>query len=81
MVKSEFPPLPEHLKAILGKPEAKPEDQLPSIPGECPIHGEVGFSRFILHNNGDIVAEYCSKCLAKVLSALIGELTYPEKKS
>ena len=79
----DFPPLPEHLKAILAKSEPKPQDQLPSpnIPGECRIHGRVGFARFILHDGGDILAEYCSKCLAKVMSALMDELTYPDEKN
>jgi hypothetical protein len=80
MTEPKFPPLPEHLRTILAKPEGKPEDQLPTIPGDCRIHGPVGFARFILHDNGDMLAEYCSKCLAKVMSALIGELTYPDEK-
>lgn len=79
MTQPDFPPLPDHLKTILAKPDPKPEDQLPDMPGECPQHGKVGFARFILHNNGDLLAEYCSKCIAKVLSALIGELQYPKK--
>ena len=75
----DFPPLPDHLKAILAKPESKPQDQLPEVtmPGECKIHGKVGFARFILHDSGEIIAEYCSKCLAKIMTALIGELKYP----
>lgn len=76
----DFPPLPEHLKSILAAP--KPQDQLPEVtmPGECAIHGKVGFARFILHDSGDIIAEYCSKCLAKIMTALIGELKYPDEK-
>ncbi len=75
-----FPALPEHLKTILAAADPKPEDQLPDIPGECPKHGKVGFARFILHNNGELIAEYCNKCVAKVLSALIGEIQYPKEK-
>lgn len=77
-----FPALPEHLKEILAKPEPKAQDQLQQIdiPGECRIHGKVGFARFILHDNGEILSEYCSKCLSRIMSALIGELQYPDEK-
>ena len=78
----DFPPLPKHLKEILAKPEPKPQDQLEQIkiPGECAVHGKVGFARFILHDNGEILSEFCSKCLSKIMTALIGELTYPDEE-
>ncbi len=82
MTDKDFPPLPDHLKEILAKkPEGKPQDQLelPNIPGECKVHGNVGFARFILHDTGEIIAEYCSHCLKKVMTAVIGELTYPDE--
>ncbi len=63
-------------------PENPPEQmiEVPSLPGECPIHGKVGFARFILHDTGKILSEHCAKCVSKVLIAIVGELVYPDEK-
>lgn len=78
---SDKPEIPDSLKKILISDD-NPRDQIemPNLPGQCPIHGEVGFGRFILHDAGEILAEYCAKCLQKVLSAILPELTYDDEE-
>lgn len=79
MTNNQKPEIPDSLKHIL-IPDQKPVEMLepPTLPGTCPIHGEVGFGRFILHDSGEILAEYCARCLQRVLSAIIPELQYDE---
>ncbi len=74
------PEIPESLKAYLVK-ETPPEDQveLPDLPGKCPIHGEIGFGRFIMHDRGKIISEHCAQCMSRVFTALVGILEYDEE--
>jgi len=74
------PEIPDNLKPFLS-PEKPPEEmvELPHLPGKCPIHGEVGFGRFIMHDRGKIISEHCAQCMSRILTALVGILEYDEE--
>lgn len=75
------PEIPAHLEQIL-TPEKSPEEQaeLPSLPGKCHIHGEVGFGRFIMHDRGKILSEHCAQCMSRIFTALVGKLIYDDEE-
>jgi len=73
------PEIPDHLEKLLTA-DKPPEDQveLPDLPGKCPIHGDIGFGRFIMHDRGKIISEHCAQCLSRIFTALVGVLEYDE---
>ncbi len=76
------PPLAEELRNKLFPPRPEPGEQitLDTPPGNCPIHGNVGFSRFILIVDGEILSDHCTRCLSRVFTALVGVLKMPEEE-
>ena len=79
--KPQQPEMPDTLHAKLF-PVLPPEDQVArdTPPGNCPIHGNVGFSRFILIVDGEILSDHCTRCLSRVFTALVGVLKMPEEE-
>lgn len=75
------PPMPEELRHKLF-PQQTPEEQIArdTPPGKCPIHGNVGFSRFMLIVDGALLSDHCTRCLSRIFTALVGELEMPEEK-
>ena len=75
------PPMPEELRSKLFPLRLSPNEQiaLDTPPGKCPIHGNVGFSRFMLIGNGELLSDHCTRCLSRVFTALVGVLEMPEE--
>ncbi len=73
------PPVTDSLREML-YPE--PEALLPSAvdipPGSCPIHGNVGFARFLMIDGNELVSDHCVRCLSRIFVALVGVLEMPE---
>ena len=75
---TERPKIPDALKDILIPSE--PDSTPLTLPGKCPIHGEVNFARFVLHAQGKIISEHCAKCLSIIFKTLVGELEYDDEE-
>ena len=75
------PVMPEELRSKLF-PLLSPGEQiaLDTPPGKCPIHGNVGFSRFMLIVDGELLSDHCTRCLSRVFTALVGVLEMPEEE-
>ena len=73
------PPIDEDLRGMLF-PEVPAAEQVAVDvpPGKCPIHGNVGFGRFMMIANGELVSDHCLHCLSRVFTALVGVLEMPE---
>ena len=78
----DLPEIPQELRDKLFPPRPSPEDSiaLDTPPGSCPIHGDVGFSRFMLIADGELLSDHCTQCLSRVFTALVGVLEMPEEK-
>jgi len=76
------PPMPEALRNKLFPPRPSPDASiaLDTPPGKCPIHGNVGFSRFMLIVDGELLSDHCTRCLSRVFTALVGVLEMPEEE-
>ncbi len=76
------PPMPEELRHKLFPPRPTPENSIArdTPPGKCPIHGNVGFSRFMLIVDGELLSDHCTRCLSRIFTALVGELEMPEEE-
>jgi len=75
------PPMPDELRSKLF-PTQTPDDQImapDTPPGKCPIHGNVGFGRFMLIDSGELVSDHCVRCLSRIFTALVGVLEVPEE--
>ncbi len=73
------PPIDGALRGILF-PEVSAEEQIApdTPPGHCPIHGNVGFGRFMLIDSGELISDHCVKCISRIFTALVGVLEMPE---
>ena len=74
------PPIDDELRAMLF-PEKTAEEQIAqdTPPGRCPIHGRVGFGRFMLiDQGGKLLSDHCVKCVSRVFVAMFGVLEMPE---
>lgn len=73
------PPIDDSLREMLF-PEATAADQVvqDTPPGRCPIHGDVGFGRFMLIDKGELLSDHCIKCVSRVFTAMFGVLEIPE---
>ncbi len=74
------PPIEDDLRELL-YPEMSAESQAPKAdtpPGRCPIHGNVGFGRFMLIADGELLSDHCVKCVSRVFTAMFGVLEIPE---
>lgn len=72
------PPIDDSLREMLyPEPEelVAPPD---TPPGRCPIHGNVGFDRFLLIADGRLLSDHCVKCVSRVFTAMFGVLEIPE---
>ena len=80
---TNVPKMPEELRSKLFPPRAAVEDSIAipmdTPPGKCPIHGNVGFSRFMLIVDGELLSDHCTRCLSRVFTALVGVLEMPEE--
>ncbi len=75
------PEVPEHLKDLL-IPEKPAEDYvvpLAAPPGHCKIHGDIGWKRYLLIADGEIVSQHCMLCVSRIFTALVGDLNEPEE--
>lgn len=75
-----LPEMPDELREKLF-PSLSPADSIAqdTPPGKCPIHGNVGFSRFMLIVDGELLSDHCTRCLSRVFTALVGVLEMPEE--
>ncbi len=75
------PVIPDELRNKLFPPRPTPEDPIApdTPPGRCPIHGNVGFNRFMLIVDGTLLSDHCTRCLSRIFTALVGELEMPEE--
>ncbi len=76
------PEMPDELRTKLF-PAQSPADQVAVVdtpPGTCPIHGNVGFGRFMLIDQGELVSDHCVRCLSRVFTTLVGVLEMPEEE-
>lgn len=79
-MKEQGPPIEDDLRDLLF-PEVSAEEQsgVKDIPpGRCPIHGLVGFNRFLLIADGQLLSDHCVKCVSRVFTAMFGVLEMPE---
>ncbi len=76
-----LPEMPDELRDKLFPPRPDPKDSiaLDVPPGKCPIHGNVGFNRFMLIVNGELLSDHCTRCLSRIFTALVGVLEMPEE--
>lgn len=74
------PEMPDELRAKLF-PEQTADEQIArdTPPGKCPIHGNVGFSRFMLIVDGELLSDHCTRCLSRIFTALVGTLEMPKE--
>ena len=75
------PEIPDELRTKLF-PDVTAEHMIAdrTPPGKCPIHGEVGFGRFMLLDSGELVSDHCVRCLSRIFTALVGVLEMPEEE-
>lgn len=76
------PPMPEQLRTKLYPPLTATEEQiaLDTPPGRCPIHGNVGFNRFMLIVDGELLSDHCTRCISRIFTALVGVVEMPEEE-
>lgn len=79
---AQLPEMPDELRAKLFPPRPTPNDSIArdTPPGKCPIHGNVGFSRFMLIVDGELLSDHCTRCLSRIFTALVGVLEMPEEE-
>ena len=76
-----YPDMPDELRAkLFALQTAADQITRDTPPGKCPIHGNVGFSRFMLIVDREVLSDHCTRCLSRVFTALIGVLKMPEEK-
>jgi len=75
----ESPDMPDNLREKLF-PIQSPEKSVAvdTPPGHCPIHGNVGFGRFMMIDSGELISDHCVRCLSRVFTALVGVLEIEE---
>ncbi len=77
-----LPEIPQELRDKLFPPHPDPATviALDTPPGTCPIHGNVGFNRFMFIIDGELHSDHCTKCLSRIFTALVGVLEMPEEE-
>lgn len=80
-VDDDGPELPDDLREILFGTQTAEDQVAPDTPpGYCPIHGNVGFGRFMLIDKGELVSDHCVRCVSRIFVALVGNLEMPNEE-
>ena len=78
----DLPEMPDELRERLFPRRPDPDEPiaLDTPPGICPIHGNVGFNRFMFIVDGELHSDHCTRCLSRIFTALVGVLEMPPEE-
>ncbi len=77
-----LPEIPQELRDKLFPPQPTLDTSITkdTPPGKCPVHGYVGFNRFMLIVDGELYSDHCTRCLSRIFTALVGVLEMPDEE-